>query len=222
VSAVEAIEARGLARTFLSRGRRVEALRDVDLRVGTGQVVALTGPNGSGKSTLLRILATVLEPSAGTALVFGRDVRREGRLVRAAIGVSFESDRSLLWRLSGRQNLSFFARLRGIGPRGLRRAIRDAASEAGVLDDLDARAGRLPAGLRARLRLARAFLGDPPVLLLDEPLARLDRGSQREVAGALAERAGRGGLVLAATHAPLLIEAAARRILLERGRVAHV
>lgn len=216
-----AIEVRGLSRAFRSRGGSVEALRSIDLLVEDGEFVAITGPNGSGKTTLLRILATVLEPSSGRALVLGHDVVLEPRPVRAAIGVSLGSDRSFLWRLTARQNLAFLARLRGLGGARLRRELSCAAGRAGVLRHLGTPVGRLAAGVRARLRLAGALLGRPAVLILDEPLGGLDVRGRTDAAGVLAAEAARGTTVLAATHDPVLIEAASARVVLRRGRIGR-
>ncbi len=107
-------------------------LRALTLRVGPGEVAALVGANGSGKTTALRIVATLVEPSAGRAFVCGLDTSREPGAVRRRIGLSLGSGRSFYWRLTARQNLTFFARLAHMGGRGMREAHLRARPGAGA------------------------------------------------------------------------------------------
>lgn len=165
-----AIDVRGISKRFGS----VDALLDVTLAVMPREVVGLLGPNGAGKSTLTRILATTVLPDAGVATVCGIDVVAEPARARHVLGVSLSDERSWYWRLSGRQNLRFFAALYGYG----RKQSAERVSELLHRFDLDAAADRrfdgYSAGMKSKLSLARALLPDPPVLLLDEPTRSLD------------------------------------------------
>jgi ABC-2 type transport system ATP-binding protein len=150
----------------------VNALCDVDLTVETGTIHGLIGPNGSGKSTLLRILSTLLLPSSGGATVAGFDVTAAALEVRAAIGLSTGDDRSLYWRLTGRQNLEFYAglyRLRSPAER-----IETLLGQFNLAEAADRPVGGYSQGMLHRLGLARAVLHRPRVLLLDEPTRSLD------------------------------------------------
>jgi ABC-2 type transport system ATP-binding protein len=184
------LEIRELGKTYVSRGylsalhlrapTEVAALRGVTFSLQAGQVAALLGPNGAGKTTLINILCDLTRADSGSASIDGFEVRRHGREARRHIGYASTNDRSFIWRLSGRRNLEFFAALQGYGPReGARRAAR-------MLErfNLAAQADRLfhtySAGMKKRLGLARAFLHDPAVLLLDEPTTGLDALSTEE------------------------------------------
>jgi ABC-type multidrug transport system ATPase subunit len=194
----EGLAARSLTRSF--RDRRV--LDGVDLDCPAGQVLVISGDNGVGKTTLLRIFATVLHPDSGQAFVHGLDVVRDGPDVRARVGVALVNERSLFWRLSGRDNLRLFASTSGI-PRKLRDAYVEAILEELELRQLaDDRVANLSAGQRQRLIIGRAAVARPPVLLLDEPLRGLDNAAITCVLAFIARQANRGTAVLIA--APLV------------------
>jgi heme exporter protein A len=160
-----AIELRGLARYF---GERT-ALRDVSLRVPAGATLAVLGRNGAGKSTLLRILATLLRPHAGEALVFGSELPKRGYAVRGKLGLL--AHEPLLYReLTGRENLQYHAELHRIAPTRV-----DEVLAAVQMDRRAAEPVRLLSrGMVQRLAVCRAVLHEPQLLLLDEPRANLD------------------------------------------------
>jgi ABC-2 type transport system ATP-binding protein len=199
----------------------VLALAGVDVEVSRGEIVALLGRNGAGKSTLIRILATSVEPDDGQVLVAGIDVIRHPQSARRRIGLVLGEDRSFFWRLSGQQNLEFFAAMRGLSRREARATAVRALGAVGLFDVSDRRVDRYSTGMRSRLGIARALLGSPNVLLLDEPTRSLDPASAIEVRALLRSLADELQVsVLFATHD--LHEAAAtasRVIILEAGRV---
>jgi ABC-2 type transport system ATP-binding protein len=199
-----AIELVGVTMTY-ARGRRsITALDGLSLAVHRGETFALMGANGAGKTTTLRIVAALLEPSAGSALVLGNDTVRRAGAVRELIGVSLGSERSFYWRMTARQNLVFFARLKGLrGPR-IRHEVTCVSDEFGLSALLDAPVRKLSRGALARLSLARALLGDPGVLVLDEPLGSIDRAGGEVAWRAVERRAANGCAVLAATHSASL------------------
>jgi ABC-2 type transport system ATP-binding protein len=190
------LRARGLARRF---GSQI-ALEATDLDVGSGETIALIGPNGAGKSTLLSMLAGSLEPSDGTV------ERVDG------VRVGWVPQRpSLYERLTARENLELFARLEGEG---------DPCAAAGALLGMfdlptDRAAGLLSVGNRQRLNVAIALLGDPRVLLLDEPTASLDAGQRRR----LWEMVKGGTVVFSTQNLEEIGLYASRVVVLQRGRV---
>jgi ABC-2 type transport system ATP-binding protein len=149
------------------------ALRDLDLTIRRGEILGLLGTNGAGKTTLLKILATLILPTAGHVTVDGRDLTREPDRVRAMIGLASGDERSFYWRLTGRQNLEFFAAFQGLRPYEARDRIEELRVQIG-LEALDRRFGGYSTGMRHRLAIARALLRQPQILLLDEPTRSLD------------------------------------------------
>jgi ABC-2 type transport system ATP-binding protein len=182
--------------------RTVTALDGLDIAVGRGRVFCLLGPNGAGKTTLLKVLATLVLPDGGRALVDGRDVARDPARAKAAVGFAVGDERSFYWRLTGRENLEFFAALYGL--RGERRAGR--VDELLRLAKLEEAAGQrfngYSTGMRQMLGFARALLADASVLLVDEPTRSLDpQAGDRIRAFLRGELAGRQGkTVVWATH----------------------
>lgn len=182
---------------------RVRALDDLTLSVPAGSCFGILGPNGAGKSTLFRILSTLVLPDSGTASVCGLDVAQDAAAVREVLAGSGTDERSLFWRLSAAENLRLYASLQGL--RGAERAARveEALTIVGLERSGGQLVGRFSSGLRQRLLLARALLGRPRVLLLDEPTRSLDPVAARAFRDFLrreiVER--RGCTVLLATHA---------------------
>jgi ABC-2 type transport system ATP-binding protein len=156
------------------RSGRVDALRDVTLHVARGEVFGLMGPNGAGKTTLLRLLATLLPPSTGGGRIGGSDLVRQARTVRRLIGLASGEERGFYWRLSGRENLEFIAGLLGMAPRAGRERADQVLEMVDLLPMAHQSVAQYSTGMRQRLGIARALLGRPAVLLLDEPTRSLD------------------------------------------------
>jgi ABC-2 type transport system ATP-binding protein len=183
------------------------ALPPTDLTAPAGQIALLIGANGAGKTTMLRILATLVLPDAGLVRVNGVDPITDGTLVRHQIGLALVNERSIFWRLTVLENLTLFARVRGLGKREREAHCRAVLAEVGIEHLADRQAHALSAGQRQRVILARALVGDPAVLLIDEPLRGLDADAEQLVLDALQRRAAAGDTVLIAT--PSLREYAA-------------
>ncbi|MBK8013170.1 MAG: ABC transporter ATP-binding protein [Deltaproteobacteria bacterium] len=155
---------------------KICALSNVDLTVSAGELVALVGPNGAGKTTLLKILAALVRPTAGTALIDGIDVARCPAAARARMGYVLIDDRSFFWRLTARDNLRFFSALQGIFGGAAVARIREVVSLVGLSAEIDRPFMDLSSGQRQRMSIARGLLADPPVLLFDEATRSLDPG----------------------------------------------
>jgi ABC-2 type transport system ATP-binding protein len=186
-----AIEAAGLTRRF---GELV-AVDDLDLAVDR-EVFGLLGPNGSGKTTTVLMLTTLLRPTAGTASVSGHDVVRDAARVRERISY-VPQDMAVDIKLTGRENVSFFAALYGVPGRDRVDEVLGIMDLAERADDL---AGTYSGGMRRRLELAQALVHEPEVLFLDEPTIGLDVAGRRAIWVHITDLARRGMTVFVTTH----------------------
>jgi heme exporter protein A len=176
-----AVALRDLGRAY---GDRI-ALTGVSVELARGATLAVFGANGAGKTTLLRVLATLLRPHAGEAVVLGRQLPRDGWAVRGRIGLV--AHEPLLYRdLTPRENLRFHARLHGVA-RARVEALLDAVGMAGRADEP---LRSLSRGMAQRVAICRAVLHRPELLLLDEPLANLDPGAAEAVAPLIGRASG--------------------------------
>ena len=232
-----AIEATGLEKTFVKkksarelvtqpfrRAARVQALRGVDMEVGEGEIFGLLGPNGAGKTTLLKILSCLVLPDRGRALVGGVDTVHEAR-VKPQIGLVTSDERSFYWRLSGRENLRFFARLYDVPRTRIEARIDELLQRVDLVEPSARRFADYSSGMKQRLAIARALLHDPPILLMDEPTRSLDPASALSLrAFVLDELKGKDGkTILLATHNLKEAEAVCDRLaILIAGKVRQV
>jgi ABC-2 type transport system ATP-binding protein len=203
-------------------GRPVDALRDVSFTVAAGEIVCVMGPNGAGKSTLLRILGGLLLPSSGQALLAGEDAGAGTSELRRRVAYVVGEERSFHFRVSGRANLHYFAALHGLP--GAVAAARSAEllERVGLAAAADRPYREYSRGMRQRLAVARGLLGQPSILLLDEPTLGLDPRGARDLRVFLREevirRTGRTAVVC--SNDPAEARALADRVLfLEAGRL---
>jgi ABC-type multidrug transport system ATPase subunit len=198
------LEVAGLDRRFGER----EVLKDLHVRLQAGERLAITGPNGSGKTTLLRCISGTLTPSAGRVEVCGHEAGSVA--ARRQIGVSLSQERSFYLRLSGRNNLLFFARLRHRREREARIATEELIDELELETIASERVDRCSTGMVQQLSLARALLGSPTLLLLDEPTRSLDPGAVERLWAAVDRRP--EVALMIATHRSDDVERCARRL----------
>ncbi|MGH2373529.1 MAG: ABC transporter ATP-binding protein, partial [bacterium] len=186
------IETRNLGKTFVPppwpislaarrSSRAARALHAVNLVVERGEIFGLMGPNGAGKTTLLRVLATLILPSQGWARVAGADVVHDGGAVRRAIGLAAGEQRGFYWRLNGIENMEFFGGLLGLAPIEARRRAEHVLEVVDLLPYAREIVEYYSTGMRQRLGIARALLGTPRVLLLDEPTRSLDQHATQRI-----------------------------------------
>ena len=198
------LSVRGLTRRFGEQ----EVVRELDLDVVAGERVALRGPNGSGKTTILRCVTGALIPTAGEVRVAGHEAGTmdASRLV----GASLSQERSFYLRLTGRANLFFFARLRHDSRADAMEQVRALEHELEIEHITAKRLDRCSTGMLQQVALARALLGAPRLLVLDEPTRSLDEGAIERLWGAL-ERRPEAALVIA-THRPDDVDFCQRQI----------
>lgn len=215
VAPLHPVEARGLTKRYGD----VVAADGVTFDVRRGEVVGILGPNGAGKTTILRMLAGILTPSAGRASIVGHDVVEEAFEVKRRIGF-LSGDTNLYERLTPREILRFFGELHEMSRAAIAERTERLATELRMTDVLDRRCGALSTGQTQKANLARAFLHDPPVLVLDEPTSSLDVITGRFVLDAIRRARGAGKAVLFSTHVMSEAEHVCDRILLlHSGRI---
>jgi len=176
---------------------RVWALRGISLTIGAGELVAVVGHNGSGKTTLLRVLSTVLRPMRGRGSVFGLDLQRDANDVRA-LSSMLTHHAGLYGDLTARENLEFAQRMSGDAPND--EIVRAVLARVGLADVADGRVRTFSSGMQRRASLARLFLRQARLLLLDEPYNSLDPRGGELVDQLLTDVRSRGGTALVVLH----------------------
>jgi ABC-2 type transport system ATP-binding protein len=191
----EMIRATGLAKKY----KTVDALSGLDLTVPEGKVLALLGPNGAGKTTAVRVLATLIEPDAGSAEVAGIDVLADPAGVRAQIGLSGQYA-AVDEHLTGYENLEMVGRLYGFPKARARTRGRELLERFDLSDAADRPSKTYSGGMRRRLDLALALVAEPPVLILDEPTTGLDVRSRQQMWEVIRELVSSGATLLLTTQ----------------------
>ena len=201
------------------------AVDGVSLSVGEGELFGLLGENGAGKTTLIRMLSTTLLPTSGHARVAGYDIVHDAPAVRRSIGLVSGDERSFYWRLTGRQNLEYFAALYHVAPRAVTRRIDDLLMTLGVAAYADRRFSTYSTGIKQRFAIARGLLTEARILFLDEPTRALDPIAADELRHYVADQiVGRLGFTaLVATHSLAEAEAICPRVaIIRHGRRPRV
>jgi sodium transport system ATP-binding protein len=193
------IEAENLTKHFRGPGGRlVRAVNGVTFSCQPGQVYGLLGANGAGKTTTLRMLATILQPSQGTARVAGHDIRFRSRQVRSSIGF-LSTATALYGRLTAREMTEYFGHLHGLGGAALRARVDDVFTRLEI-DFGDRRCDTLSTGMKQKVSIARTLVHDPAVMIFDEPTLGLDVMTARAILAFIRECRIQGKTVLFSTH----------------------
>ena len=176
------------------------AVDGIDLTVVQGEVFGLLGPNGAGKSTTIRMLCTLLEPTSGSATVNGFDIRRQAGKVRQSLGTLLAGERSIYWKLTGRENLEYFAALYHLPPKEARQRINQLLELMGIQERADELVEKYSTGMKQRIAISKALLANPPILLFDEPTLGLDPQAARNVRELIQTLKVEGHTILLTTH----------------------
>jgi sodium transport system ATP-binding protein len=194
------IEAHNLTKTFKDKKRGViTAVDNVSFTCRPGQIYGLLGANGAGKTTTLRLLATLLQPTSGTARLAGFDAAVEGDKVRANVGFLAAST-ALYGRLTAREMVTYFGRLNGLSDPAIKVRLKVLADELDMHEFLDRRCDKFSTGMKQKTSIARTLIHDPAVMIFDEPTLGLDVMTARSIVRFVRDCRNRGKTVIYSTH----------------------
>ena len=179
---------------------KVKALDGISFEVKKGEIFGLLGPNGAGKTTTIKILTTLLAPTSGEAKVLGYNAFGDEKRLRPRINFIFGGERSLYWRLSGKDNLLYFADLYKIDKVTRKKRIPELLELVGLTERADEKVESYSKGMKQRLQIARGLINDPEVIFLDEPTIGLDPVGARDLRKMISMLSGMGKTIMLTTH----------------------
>jgi ABC-2 type transport system ATP-binding protein len=224
---MNAVEVHHLHRSYTSttgifrrKTKTVVAVEDISFEIRDGELFGLLGPNGAGKTTTVKMLTTLLIPTSGTAKLFGLDVVKDAEVLRSRIGFIFGGERGLYWRLSGVDNLRYFASLYRLDPDISKKRIPYLLELVGLGKRGDERVEGYSRGMKQRLHIARALLHDPELIFLDEPTIGLDPVGARELRSIVRDLQAEKKTILLTTHYMFEADALCQRIaVIDKGKI---
>ena len=197
---------------FRRKVKEVIAVKGISFEVEPGELFGLLGPNGAGKTTTVKMLTTLLIPTSGTATILGYDVVKQADAIRPRIGFIFGGERGLYWRLSGIDNLRYFASLYQIEPAVSATRIPYLLELVGLSERAKEKVESYSRGMKQRLHIARTLLNDPEVLFLDEPSIGLDPVAARDIRQVVRDLRDQKKTILLTTHYMFEADELCRRI----------
>ncbi len=205
---------------FRRQVKEVIAVDNISFEVEPGELFGMLGPNGAGKTTTVKMLTTLLIPTSGTATILGYDVVKQADAIRPRIGFIFGGERGLYWRLSGADNLRYFASLYQIDPDVSAKRIPYLLELVGLADRAKEKVEGYSRGMKQRLHIARTLLNDPEVLFLDEPSIGLDPVAARDIRRVVRDLRDARKTILLTTHYMFEADELCRRIaVVNHGRI---
>ncbi|OGO40145.1 MAG: hypothetical protein A2147_09385 [Chloroflexi bacterium RBG_16_57_8] len=208
------------SRTLTGQKRETVALDGISFQVPRGIVFGLLGPNGAGKTTTIRVLSTLLIPDSGKATVAGYDVVKEASKVRRKISLILGGERGLYGRLTGKENLRYFAALNHLSPALTNSRINEVLERVGLSSAANRPVEQYSRGMRQRLHVARGLLSDPEIIFMDEPTIGLDPVGAQELRQMVPELISQGKTILLTTHyMSEADELSAQIAIIDKGRI---
>ncbi|MCT4661850.1 MAG: ATP-binding cassette domain-containing protein [Tissierellales bacterium] len=203
--------------------KTVKAVDGLTLEVSKGEVFGLLGENGAGKTTTLRLLATMLKPTGGTAIINGEDLVENPDKVRESIGILFGGETGLYDRLSARENIAYFGQLNGMEKEALNARIDDLCKRLGMEEYMDRRAGKFSKGMKQKVAIARSIVHNPPIMLFDEPTSGLDVTAIRVVQEFIKELKNEGKTIIFSSHSMAEVEKLCDRVgVINKGKLVAI
>jgi ABC-2 type transport system ATP-binding protein len=190
----------------------VTAVEDISFSIHRGELFGVVGPNGAGKTTTVKMLSTLLLPTTGTANIFGLDILKDTNQIRPRIGFTFGGNKGLYSRLSGLDNLKYFAELYKLEPDIISKRIKELLEVVSLTGRENDRVETYSSGMQQRLHLARALLHDPELIFLDEPTVGIDPVGAREIRQLVKDLLKRGKTILLTSHYMYEVEELCDRI----------
>jgi ABC-2 type transport system ATP-binding protein len=216
INAIEVQHLRRIYKTTIGTFRRstkeVIAVDDISFEVKPGELFGLLGPNGAGKTTITKMLTTLLIPTSGTAHILGKDIVKDADAIRSRIGFVFGGERGLYWRLSGYDNLRYFATLYQVEPEIVKKRIPYLLELVGLEGRGQEKVEGYSRGMKQRLHIARTLLHNPELLFLDEPTIGLDPVGARELRQIVLNLQAEQKTILLTTHYMFEADALCQRI----------
>lgn len=205
------------------RFKDVQAVENLSLEVEAGEIFGLLGENGAGKTTTLRMLATMLKPTAGTAMIAGYDILKQPAEVRRHVGILFGGEAGLYDRLTARENIAYFGRLSGMDSASIKKRIDLLCQTLDMSDFIDRRVGKFSKGMKQKVTIARAIVHNPEVMLLDEPTVGLDVTAARTLQEFIRQCKDEGKAVIFSSHIMSEVERLCDRIgIIHKGKLVAI
>jgi len=228
---MDPVDVRALSKSFETkegpilrkRKKSLVAVDSISFTVPKGEIFGLLGPNGAGKTTTIKILCTLITPTSGDALINGVSIVEDAQKVRESLGVMLTGERTLYWKLTGRENLEYFAALYHLQHSDTKKRINYLLQLLGLGDREGTVVENYSTGMRIRLSFAKALLNEAPVLLFDEPTASLDPQSSRLIRDVIRNLKKDGHAIILTTHNMDEADALSDRVaIIDHGRIVRL
>jgi len=224
------VEVKELSKAFQTRegpllrktSKTVVAVDKISFDVSEGEIFGLLGPNGAGKTTTVKMLCTLITPTSGDALINGYSIVKDQQKVRENLGVMLTGERTLYWKLTGRENLEYFAALYHLDSSHSKKRIDELLEKVGLAERVETLVENYSTGMRIRLSFAKALLNDAPVILFDEPTASLDPQSARLIREYIRELKREKHAIILTTHNMEEADALSDRVaIIDHGKIVR-
>lgn len=210
------IELKELTKQF----KEIKAVDSLSFNVKKGEILGLLGENGAGKTTTLRLLATMLKPTSGTAIIDGCDLVKDSNLVRSKIGILFGGETGLYDRLTAYENIAYFGELNGMNKTEIKNRVDKLAKLLDMEEYINRRVGKFSKGMKQKVAIARSIVHNPEIMFLDEPTSGLDVSAVKVVHDFIIELKKEGKTIVFSSHSMKEVEKLCERVaIIHKGKL---